>query len=75
MNTKVKETIKGMINGIMGDYITYEWSGSDFSERVSDESGVNVVDKERSVELDMDLYNKFVEHLTEHLCSGLEEDN
>lgn len=74
MNTKVNETIKGMINGILGDYIDYEWSGSDFSERVSDESGVNLVSKDRTLGLDMDLYNKFVDHLTEHLCSGLEEE-
>lgn len=74
MNTKVNELVKGLINGMMGDYISYEWDGSDFSERVSDESGVNVYPTKRTMELDMDLYEKFVNHLTEVICSGLTED-
>lgn len=74
MDTKVKEVVKGIIKNSFGEYIDYDWNGSDFSERVSDESGINLVEKDKTLKFDEDLYNKFVEHLTEHICSGLEID-
>jgi hypothetical protein len=70
----VKNSVKEIINGIMGEYISYEWSGSDFSEKVSDVSGVDVVSTEPTMELDKELYEKFLNHLTEVVCSGLSEE-
>ena len=70
----VKNSVKEIINGVMNEYISYEWSGSDFSEKVSDESGVNVVETEPTMKLDKELYEKFVNHLTEVICSGLSEE-
>ena len=70
----VKNSVKEIINGIMSEYISYEWSGFDFSDKVSDESGVNVVSVKPTMELDKELYEKFLNHLTEVVCSGLSEE-
>jgi hypothetical protein len=70
----VKKSVREIINGVMSEYISYEWSGSDFSEKVSDVSGVDVVETETTMKLDTELYEKFLNHLTEVVCSGLTEE-
>ena len=83
----VKDTIKIIVEDHIDSQINYEWVGSDFTDRVMDNlpigkkmSFVRIVQNSSGeVSFDYELYQKFINHMTEFIFGGLkfetEEEN
>ena len=67
LRTSVKEKVEELLDS----YINYEWNGNDFSEEMSDKSGLLLKSVEPTMEFDNELHEKYVNHLTEFIMSGL----
>jgi hypothetical protein len=65
----IKERVKSMLD----EFMSYETTGNDFVERMSDELNRDVIEnkKGRVVELDNKLYEMFLNNISEHISSGL----
>ena len=83
----VKNTIYSVVEGHIDSEINYEWVGSDFTDRMMDNlpigkkmSFVRIVQNSSGeVSFDYELYQKFINHMTEFIFGGLkfetEEEN
>ena len=79
MSQKVKETIEMIVKDNIESQINYEWGGSDFHSRLMDNLPMDEMDfktiTEKSsgdVTFDNDLYEKFVNHVTEFIYGNLQ---
>ena len=73
----IKDTIKSIVEGHIDNQLNYEWEGSDFIERLKDElpnelEDIEIVQIEGEViEFDNELYQQFLNHVTEYIYSTL----
>lgn len=76
MNTTqqtLRNVVKDIVSTTIQSKVTYDWSGQDFNESVSEDIPLSeIVSVPREVELDMELFNKFTEHLTDVIISGMD---
>ena len=69
----IKDTIKSIIEGHIDNQLNYEWEGSDFIERLKDELPNELGDIEitqiegEMIEFDNELYQKFLNHITQYI--------
>jgi hypothetical protein len=80
VNEIIRKEIKDIIENHIDSCINYEWNGSDFNHMVlthcqdQNESlfdDVELEDKEPTIQFDNELYQKFLNHLTEFIHSGM----
>ncbi len=73
----IRDTIKSIVEGHIDSQLNYEWEGSDFIQRLKDElpnelSEIEIVQVDGEViEFDNELYQKFLNHITEYIYSTL----
>lgn len=73
----IRDTIKTIIEGHIDSQLNYEWEGSDFIERVKDGLPTELNDLEivqvegEVIEFDNELYQQFLNHVTEYIYSTL----
>ena len=83
----VKSTIRNIVEEHIDSQINYEWVGSDFTERLMNELPIDnkmsfveiTQNSSGEVSFDYELYQKFINHMTECIFGGLkfetEEEN
>ena len=78
-NEIIKKEVREIIENHIDNCINYEWEGIDFNFRVLEQcvdqneelfKEVVIDTKEPSVQFDNELYQKFIDHVTEFVCSG-----
>lgn len=76
----IKKEIREIIESHLSSCVNYEWEGGDFNERLFDQcndqneevfKSVELDSKEPTIQFDYELYNKFIDHLTEFVHSGI----
>lgn len=69
----IKDTIKTIVEGHIDNQLNYEWEGSDFIERLKDElpnelGDIEIIQIEgEMIEFDNELYQKFLNHITQYI--------
>lgn len=73
---KVKDVIREDVENVIDNYISYEWSGSDYCEKTMDDiddDSFDIVPKSNPpYKINSNVYEEFLKNLVDHIYSGME---
>jgi DNA mismatch repair ATPase MutS len=68
----MENIVREKVTTLLTDFIEHDTYGNDFTNDIREELRMKVTElDERSVDLDMDLFDKFIDNVTAHISSGL----